>query len=334
MNIGSRGDTAHSYAMQSRNAALKQDMQRLTLEISTGQVADIRTALAGNVAYLNDLDRSLTKLDGYKLAGLEAQQFADGVQTALGRISDLNASFRDSLLTATNSALGDGTTGLQSTARDKLDQTISALNTQVSGRTLFAGTATNVQPIASVDDLLTGLRAAVTGAVTVDDIFIAAQAWFDDPAGFGTTGYLGSDTALAPVALSDSDSVGFKLRGDDTVLRDTLRNLALMAMADDPALSLNNTQKSELLQKTMTNVFANVDDVIQLRATVGTSEAHIETATVRQSSERSALEMARNNLLSVDPFEAATELEQVQFQLQSLYAITARSSQLSLVNYL
>jgi flagellar hook-associated protein 3 FlgL len=334
MNIGSRGDMAHSYAMQSRNAELKQDMQRLTLEISTGQVADIRTALGGNVAYLNDLDRSLTKLDGYKLAGLEAQQFSGGVQTALGRISDLNALFRDSLLTATNSSIGEGASDLQLIAKDTLDQTISALNTQVSGRTLFAGTATDVQPIASIDDLLAGLSAAVTGAATVDDLFTAAQAWFDDPAGFGATGYLGSDTTLAPVALSDSDTVEFDLRGDHHVLRDTLRNLALMAMADDPALGLSNAQKSELVHRTVTNVFTNVDDVIQLRASVGTTEANIESATVRQSSERSALEMARNNLLSVDPFEAATELEQVQFQLQSLYAITARSSQLSLVNYL
>ena len=334
MNIGSRGDMAHSYAMQSRNAALKQDMQRLTLEISTGQVADIRTALGGNVAYLNDLDRSLTKLTGYELAGSEAQQFADGVQTALSRISDLNTTFRDTLIGATNAALGVNTESVQNTARDILGQTVSTLNTQVSGRTLFAGTATDVHPIASTEDLLAGLTAAVAGAGSVDDILTAAQAWFDDPAGFGTDVYFGSDTPLAPVALSDTDAVEFELRANDPLFRDTLRNLALISIADDPALALSNTQKSELLQKTMITVFTNVDDITQLRGSIGTSEAHIEAVSVRNSSERSALEMARNNLLSVDPFEAATELEQVQFQLQSLYAITARSSQLSLVNYL
>jgi flagellar hook-associated protein 3 FlgL len=74
--------------------------------------------------------------------------------------------------------------------------------------------------------------------------------------------------------------------------------------------------------------------MVNLQAQVGFSEARIEALTVRHSTERASLEMARNDLLSVDPYQSATELEQVQFQLQSLYAITSRMSQLSLVNYL
>jgi flagellar hook-associated protein 3 FlgL len=43
---------------------------------------------------------------------------------------------------------------------------------------------------------------------------------------------------------------------------------------------------------------------------------------------------AKTGLLEIDPFEAATKLEEVQFQLQSLYSVTVRMSQLSLVKFL
>jgi flagellar hook-associated protein 3 FlgL len=38
--------------------------------------------------------------------------------------------------------------------------------------------------------------------------------------------------------------------------------------------------------------------------------------------------------MAVDPFEAASELQTVQTQLETLYTITARSSRLSLVAFL
>lgn len=334
MNIGSLGDMAQTHSMQSRNTALKQEMQRLTLEISTGQVADIRKIAQNNSTYLNDLERSLKKLDGYDLATFEAAQTAGGLQTALGRINELNSSFQDTLMTATNAAFGSTSANVIAEAQATLGQVVGALNTNVGGRALFAGTATDTLPIAPANDLLSALGAAMAGAGSVDDMLTAAQTWFDSPAGFGATGYLGSNTSLAPVAISDDDTAQFQLRADDPVLRDTLRTLAVVALADDPALGLSQAQQDELFQKTLNGALAAKDGVTGLQAKIGFSEQRIDALTARHSTERSALEMARSELLSIDPYQSATELEQVQFQLQSLYAITSRMSQLSLVNYL
>lgn len=334
MQISSLGDMAHSYSMQSRNTALKQEMQRLTLEISTGQVADIRTVADGNTTYLNDLERSLKKLDGYDLATTEAGQFASGMQTALGRINDLSTSFQSTLMTAANAAFGDTSGSILSDAKATLEQVIGTMNTSVGGRTVFAGTATDTHPIAPPEEILSALKVAMSGAGNVDDMLTAAQAWFDDPAGYHTIGYRGANASLAPVTLSAGDTAQFDLRGDDPVLRDALRNLAVIALADDPALGLSQAQQSELFQKSLGNVLATNDAVIGLQAKVGFSESRIEALNVRHNTERASLEMARSDLLSVDPYQSATELEQVQFQLQSLYAITSRMSQLSLVNYL
>jgi flagellar hook-associated protein 3 FlgL len=334
MNIGSLGDLAQTYVSQSRTTALKNDIQRLTLELSSGQVSDIRTAVGGNTEYVNDLDRSLIKLDGYDLAVTEAAQFAEGVQTILTQIGDLTTSFRDTLLTATNSALGETSDSILFQAKETFSSVVNAMNTRVGGRTLLAGTSTDTQPIAVADDILAAVTMAVAGAGNVDDIIAAADVWFNDPTGYDSVAYLGSDTSLAPMSLSDRDSAVFDLRGDDQMFRDTLRNLAIVAIADDPTLTLTAAQQSELFQKTTDSVSNAHDAMIGVQSRVGFSESQIETIKVRHGAERSSLEIARNDLFSVDPYQAATELEQVQFQLQSLFAIMSRMSQLSLANYL
>jgi flagellar hook-associated protein 3 FlgL len=46
------------------------------------------------------------------------------------------------------------------------------------------------------------------------------------------------------------------------------------------------------------------------------------------------LQIARVGLVSVDPYAATSALTATQSQLESLYAVTARVSRLSLANYL
>jgi flagellar hook-associated protein 3 FlgL len=334
MQTGSLGDLAQSYAMQSRNTVLKQDIQRLTTELASGQIADVRQAISGNTAYANDLERSLTKLNGYDLSTTEAGQFAGGMQNALTRIGDLNTAFRDTLISTTSLGLIETSSSVLTQADHTLDGIINAMNTSVSGRSLFAGASTDIQPIAPKEDLLDGLRTAVLGAISVDDVLTAAQAWFDDPAGFASIGYQGADTSLAAISLSEQESAQLDLRGDNAVFKDTLMYLATIALADDPTLGLTEAQQSELIQKSLATAVNSSGQIIGLQAEVGISESKIETASVRNSAERSSLEIARNDLLSIDPYQAATELEQVQFQLESLFAITSRMSQLSLVNFL
>ena len=334
MKTSALGDLAHSYAMQSRNSAVKQNMQRLTAELTSGQVSDMRKAAQGNVAYVNDLERSLKKLGGYELATREATQFAGGIQNALGRMSDLSMSFRGIVLGSTNTSFGQSPNSVQIEARQTLDSMISTLNTSVAGRSLFAGTATDTQAIAPATDILAALGAAMAGVGSVDDMLNAADAWFNDPTGFGAVGYRGSEKALAPIAHSADTTAQFDLRGDNPAFRDTLKSLAVLAIAGDPILGLTPAQQSELFQKSVSGVIGLSDTLIDLQANVGFQESRLEAQSSRNSAERTALEMARSSLLAVDPFETATELEQVQFQLQSLYAVTSRMSQLSLLNYI
>jgi flagellar hook-associated protein 3 FlgL len=82
------------------------------------------------------------------------------------------------------------------------------------------------------------------------------------------------------------------------------------------------------------NLLTVQDDLTNLRAGVGFAEARIENFQARTEAERISAEYAKGALLSVDPYEAATRLEDAQFQLESLYSVTVRLSRLNLTSFM
>jgi flagellar hook-associated protein 3 FlgL len=139
---------------------------------------------------------------------------------------------------------------------------------------------------------------------------------------------------LAPFSLSETERVSLDIRANDPVLKDLLMNAAVAALADDPAFGLTVPQQSELFGLAGLGLQSNLDQLPDLRSRIGFTEARIEMIASRNQAEETSTEVARNALLLADPFQTATELENVQFQLQALYSVTVRSSQLSLVNFL
>jgi flagellar hook-associated protein 3 FlgL len=76
------------------------------------------------------------------------------------------------------------------------------------------------------------------------------------------------------------------------------------------------------------------DTRAQLMARVGTAQARISAATIRNGAEESALGLARAGIVSADPYDAAARLEDLQTRIEALYLITARVSRLSLADYI
>jgi flagellar hook-associated protein 3 FlgL len=334
MSVTNLGDLSQSYSMRLRNVSLRQDIDRLTTELASGQVADVRDVLAGNYSYLSDIERRSSNLEGYTIATTEAQLYAGAVQNALGAVDQFGSDLSFNLLIAGNSAIGVSGSNTAAEAQSALEGMIGAINSDSAGRYLFSGAATDQPPLANADTLLTAMRTAFAGAATPDDLLTAADTWFADPAGFEATMYQGSSDPLAPFGLSQSDKVTLDLRAVDPKLREVLKLAAVVALADDPAFGFDIDSQSELFTKSGQALIAGQEDIISLRANVGFVEERIEQVTAQNAAEQTTLEFAKVDLLQVDPYEAATRLQEAQFQLQSLYSVTVRMSQLSLVNFL
>ena len=74
--------------------------------------------------------------------------------------------------------------------------------------------------------------------------------------------------------------------------------------------------------------------MVASRKAAGLTQNQIAEAEAQNSSATTALEIAQVDLIGVDDYDAATRLSAAQTRLETIYAITARMSALSLVNYL
>lgn len=334
MSSTSIGDLSQSFLFQRRSVALRQDLNRLTDELSSGKVSDVRQVLAGNHNYLTGLERSLEVLQGFSVANTEASYLTEAMQLSLGRVQDFGGQLGLDLILASGGPVGVISGNPAENAKTQLQGIVSSLNDDIAGRSLFAGVATNRTPLPSAGDLIDQLRTAIAGETTPEGMMTAAEAWFADPAGFDALSYTGSMTALAPFSLSETERVSLDVKANDPALKNLLMHTTLAALADDASFGLSVGQKSELFGLTGIGLQSNQDSLTSLRASIGFTQERIEMISARNEAEETSIEFARNALLLADPFDTATALENVQFHLQSLYSVTVRSSQLSLVNYL
>lgn len=334
MNMTSIGDLANSIMLRQRSAQLSQEISTLTQELSSGQVSDVSGRLGGDYSYLTDIDRNLARLDGYAVSASEAALFSSAAQTSLERLDDLSASLSNSLITFDATSTNALREHLAVRAEGDIASAISALNASIGGRSLFGGTATDRPPLGTADALMDELKTLVTGLTNAGDVETAVDAWFENPTGFETAMYAGSGDVLAPIQIGAGEEVSLALTAQNPVFRDTLRDMALVALAGDPDLGFDRTTQNELFRSAGNGMLANQESLTGLRADLGFAEARIEEISARNSAARTSLEYSRSALLEADPFETATRLEEAQFQLESLYTVTVRSANLSLLNFL
>jgi flagellar hook-associated protein 3 FlgL len=329
------GDMAQAFILRGRNHGLKTTIGDLTQEVASGQVADPVVRLGGHLSYLSQIERDRYLADTYSVSVKEVMISASAMQSALENVGNAATGLVEALSLSTGT-IGDTYLSLLSTnARGQLDSIIASLNTNVAGRQLFSGVDVEVPPLASAGILLSELRTALAGATSQADVIAAADVFFDTPGGgFETLIYQGGEASLAPVDLGSGESANLDIRADDPVMRDMLKTVSLAALADDPGLSLSAASRKALSVSLLGDLLEAKDGVVLLRADLGVAEEQIERASTRIEAESAALQMARNTLLEADPFEAATELEAARLQLETLYTVTARTSRLSLVNFL
>ena len=333
MTMVSLGDMAQSFLLKSQTARLRGEAGRITQELASGQVSDVGAAVSGDFTRLAALSRARTVAQGYQSAAREVAAQASAMQSGLSVIAESARALVSPLLAASQLNATDqvALTGID--ARARLDQALSTLNTSVAGRTVFAGQAVSGSAVTSAEPILTALRAEIAGAGTAEEAMRRIADWFEDPAGFAATGYLGG-AAMTDVAVSPTDRVWMGVTANDPALRATLSGLAAASLITDGSLSLDPAQRGVLARLSGEALLAGQDQMTQLSARLGLSEGRIEAARSRTSAEALANELAQADLIRSDPERLAMELEAVQTNLETLFAITARLSRLNLTDFL
>ncbi len=329
------GDMAQSFMLRHQNTRLKSHMNTLVQELASGRTADVTRHLSGSYSYLADIERNLTTLDGYATATGEAKVLTGAMQESLNVFQTLATDLGLAAMSSASSYLPEAVQSTSFRAVGDLGRMIAAINTNVAGRALFSGAAVDRPPLASANVMLDDLRITLAGQTTLTGVEAAMDTWFDTiGGGFETLGYTGGTTSLSPITVGEGETLDLDLRGDNTAIRSLLKAAAMAALASDDTLGFDIDLQAEILQSAGESLALDQTELVQIRADLGYAEARVEDTKARISAEQVSFQIARTELLAVDPFETATELEDVQFQLESLYAVTVRLSRLSLVDYL
>lgn len=334
MNYVSIGDLLQTFQIRRQNSFLKAEVGRLTNELASGKTSDISKAVAGDFTALAGIERSLATYKAFKITTGEASLAVESMQGVLRTIQITSSDLGPALLTASNSAQPSVQQAVAVDVRQKLDGVISQLNTQLADRSLFSGASLDQPALASGAAIMTDVMTAIAGLTTADSIALAIDGWFAPGGDFDTVAYLGSPNPQSAFQLSPDEQAQVAVTASDTAIREVLKGFVLGAVLAEGALVASPGEAAAILGKSGVQLITSQSELAVLQARVGSVEARIEAAEIANSAARTALEIARGEMIGIDPYDAATRLEETQSQLETLYTLTARLSRLSLADFL
>lgn len=305
--------------------SLRERLATTSKETVTGRYEDMTQHLSGRISQamlgqkaLDDIEQQSVRLN-IREGRLElTQRSLEVVQTST---SGLSARMQ--------AALGsEDAASKAATARDSkaaLNETFSALNARYGERFLFSGDAATTPPFASVDVLLSDIRQIALAATDTADFATQLDTYFNTPTGgWRTNIYAGTDAA------SDPDSVP----GTDDSIVQIVSGLAVMALSGpDEALPILGAG-SDSVYAAAQSVSNGQTALTNLRASVGLTQAQVETAKDSLSVEKTVFTAAFNELTARDQYEAAAELKELESSLEASYLLTSRLANLTLLNFL
>ena len=294
-------------------------------EAVTGRFQDLSARLNGKIGAamlqqmsLEDIERSRDRI-ALRESRLElAQNSLSSIQVGVS-----------GLAAQTQAALASEDAGLLNAAaldaRTALEDAFSALNTSHSDRYLFAGDATATRPFADVSDVLEDIKQIAANSIDAQDFTTQLEDYFESPTGgWLMNGYLGAQTASDPDAVT----------GADPAITQLVSGLGVIAaLGEEPAASFL-TGNPQLVEQAASSLAAGEGDLTQMRVRLGVSQGRLEREARSLDAEETALSAAFNEMTARDQYEAASELSELETNLEAAYLLTSRLSNLNLTNYL
>jgi flagellar hook-associated protein 3 FlgL len=329
-------DLSQMFQLRRDTVRVREGLANAAQELSSGKKSDLGRSVFGNFAPLVAIDKQLSALKGYDTNAKEAALFADTAQAALEQVKVVGGNLGTRLVAIEEADITTVGVVFSTESQGAFELAVSALNSSVAGRSVFAGARTDRSPLAPAADMLARLRTLVGTETTAAGVAAVVEDWFSPTGEFLTAVpayYRGSANPISSFKVGEGRSIDMPIKADDPVVREQLKNLAMAAMLDGSGIT-DSAEKVRLAQIAGEGIIGNQDRMLSLQAQVGSTQARIETASTQNASEKTALQMARSDIVSIDPYEAATELQNLEVQLQTIYTITARLSGLSLTNFL
>lgn len=322
-------------AMARLIADLRQQGSSSRVEAVTGRFSDVTAERQGRVNELMHVEKSITDLqyyaDSIALSEARADVFQQSLASMRTAAQDL---FEQATMLASNGTNGDLAV-VSTGARQSLDTMVSALNVDFAGRALFAGDQSEGSAIADAETIYSTSEAILElGATAAASYTLLENEFFGVGATFEATLYEGGTGTAPPTEIAAGELVNYAIKADETATRRVVFNTAALASAFDETNNIPASERRALLQLASEGLLTAISELVTLEGQIGAAQGRISTIKTRNIATEAALSIRFNELAGADQTSAALTLTELDRQLETAFATTARFSNLSLVNYL
>jgi flagellar hook-associated protein 3 FlgL len=353
--------TSYSNSMQidSFMQALQDRMTNLVGEVSSGQKADPAGAMGTSAALLYQLHTQSDQQTVLQTSIGLASQRMDTIQSVMTSIGSLAQGVSGDVSTAQINGVGTmtdaGAGTLAQEAQSAMQQVLSQLNTTFTGSALFAGdsAAPPMQtagatggPMDTVNAVLNAAVAAKGGPLTASDInglvngTNGLSSVFDDTNSNPAQRYSGAfyaatdDGKPTTVMVGMNQTVQYNAKANQPAFRDLLQGLSMLSLLNAPSTQLDTSAKNELATEAGDVLSTAQSELTGLQGSLGSVQSELQDAVSTQQSAASATQQQIANYEQANTAADATDLTNLQTQLQATYELTAQISQLSLTRYM
>jgi flagellar hook-associated protein 3 FlgL len=318
-----------------------------TTELSTGQHADVGLSLADRAGMLVSLESQKDALDTISSTNELASNRLGTTQTILDQMQNSAQNLMNDLITDDGSTTN--ASAIESIAKTGLDAFIGQLNSSMSGDFIFAGINSSTKP-------MTDYSGSSANKLAVDDAFLAKFGMSQTDPGVGSisaadmqdfldtqfTSLFQASNWTGDWSSASDEPLAQKISPSQWTNTSITANAAPFRQLAEAYTMLADLGTAQLSKETLSVVTTSARDLlgsaisglVQLHTDAGIAQSTIEDANQQMQIQSGLLETQVNGLTNIDPYEVSSRISELQTQLETSYALTAKISQLSLVYYL
>ncbi|MFT6772995.1 MAG: flagellar hook-associated protein 3 FlgL [Paracoccaceae bacterium] len=334
MSVMGMPDLLSNQLFRNTTADLSRRLATAGQELTTGQRADIAKAAGGDLRRLYLLEAGAASETAYRDAAARA---GARIETALASVEMIRTA-SDGLAINLTAAIerGDSQSArhIAAGAGNAFGSTIQALNTRYAGRSLFAGAEVNGAPLPEAQDILDAAFAAVAGAPDAATARTQLSDFFLSPAGGYEASLYQGDGQSTRMQVRDGSSLMLEPNALDQPFRQALFGLALAIGVSGGQITATQAEADDAYGAAAQSIMDAQPGLLDIGADLGGLAEQADKAGTDADIMRATLERRLADVLSVDPYEAASRLTGIQGALEAALTVQSMTRNLSFVRFI
>ena len=300
---------SHEFQL-AQNLRTQTRMNEIQLEIASGFKAQAYSETAEDASRLLNMESAISTTNSYQRNVDTIERRLNLMEASVARLFEIATNLRTNLIQGTNANNADEM-DLTSLASGMLQEAANLLNVDDEGRFLFAGGRTDVQPVD-----ITGFDSTNPGYNPADP----------STANFG---YYAGDDQILTGRIDNNLALDYGIPANESGFENLMRALDITIRAGVPGAS-----DQDQLNVALDMVNQAITEIPNIRTRIGTDLITLENTDKKHENLQLFTEEFITNIEATDVPEAMARLGFAEVQLEASYSVTARLSQITLVNFI